>query len=146
MVELSLFEYVTRYGVTFPSAKGDLVVEQVWKLPLKAKRTGELDLDTLARAYHKELEDLGTRSFVDDAAEDPRKILLTNRFQAVIRIIAVLKAEKAAVLSALAIKEQIAQLEQQKLALQKRELDSLDKDQVAAQLKALNEQLAKGAA
>lgn len=50
-----MFERATRKKLRFNTSRGALSVEQLWDMPLTSKDA--FNLDTLARGYHKELEE-----------------------------------------------------------------------------------------
>ena len=63
MDKSSLFEYATRNKIRFASERGDLNVEQLWDVPLRAK--DNFDLGDIARRASKTLKDATEESFVD---------------------------------------------------------------------------------
>lgn len=69
------FEYATRYKLRFPSAQGNLTVEQLWELPLITKNSSRASLDAVASAIYRTLKSADEVSFVkrqsdaDEASE-----------------------------------------------------------------------------
>jgi len=92
----NIFERATKQALRFTTAKGQITVEDVWKLNLKSIGS-KLDLDTLARHYYKLLKEEESMSFVDTAKSDPCRTHNQLCFDIVKHIIDVKKAatEKA---------------------------------------------------
>lgn len=91
-----IFKYAAQHKLRFPSARGDLTVEQLFQLPLKSQ-TG-FDLDTVARTINGELKGVSEESFVEDTSADPRKQALTVSLDIVKDVIATKQAENRAAL------------------------------------------------
>ncbi len=83
---MDIFERAARGKVRFPSAVGLLMVEQLWDLPLTARRGGA-DLDSTAREIFAELKSLEEGSFVK-TTPDPRKSDLELQLEIVKFVIA----------------------------------------------------------
>lgn len=94
----NLFEQASRLKLRFQSPRGLLTVEDLWDLPLKAKKEEavrkEANLDDLAKALHKEVKEAEEPSFVEDKSPASEKLDLM--FELVKYIINVKKAEEAA--------------------------------------------------
>ena len=89
-----MYKFAAQTKLRFPSTKGDLCVEHLFELPLKA--ASGFDLDTVARTIHSELEGLGEVSFVEDNTNNPRKKALETSLEIVKDVIATKVAENAA--------------------------------------------------
>lgn len=90
---MDLYKYAAQNRLRFPSNKGDLVVEQLFAMPLTSK-TG-FDLDSVAQAIDAECTATG-KSFVETAASNPRKSVLTIMLDIVKDVIATKQAENKA--------------------------------------------------
>jgi hypothetical protein len=88
-----LFIAATRKKFRFPSDKGDLSVEQLWDLPLKA-RSG-FDLDTVAISVNATLKGLAEESFVE-VSSNPRRKDLEDMLEIVKYVIQAKQAEAKA--------------------------------------------------
>lgn len=86
-----LFEMATRKKWRFPSARGELTVEQLWDLPLLAKTTQQqfagFDLNGVARALNASAKALGEENFVATRA-NPEKAEAEAKLELVKAIIA----------------------------------------------------------
>lgn len=61
-----MFELASRIALRFPSTKGQLTVEDLWRLPLKSATAAAVTLDSLAQAEDKKIREAQTTvSFVD---------------------------------------------------------------------------------
>lgn len=89
----NLFAYATRKKLRFPIG-GQISVEDVWDLPLKAKREGQPSLDELAQTLDDQVRASPRRSFVDDEGSEPSEKSLTQiKLDIVLAVIAVKKEE-----------------------------------------------------
>jgi len=88
----NLFEIATRNRYRFDTTKGQLSVEDLWSLPLTA-RQGGVSLDSIAIDIHRQLQALGTVSFVSDNVSDGRVTELNNQLEIVKHVIQYKKAE-----------------------------------------------------
>ncbi len=79
-----MFEKASRMKLRFDTPRGRLTVEDLWDLPLVG---AELCLDDMACAYHKELKDGASESFVLPKAMKNEKLQL--KFDIVKKIIEV---------------------------------------------------------
>lgn len=59
---MSIFEQAVRNKVRFATSKGSVSVEDLWDMPLTSKT--KFNLDTLAQALHRQLQDTSVESFV----------------------------------------------------------------------------------
>ena len=60
---INIFEYATRNGLRFQSARGALSTEQLWDVPLRSR--DDFNLNTVAKAANKALKDISEESFVE---------------------------------------------------------------------------------
>ena len=91
-----MFENALRKKFRFDTPRGALNVEDLWDLPLthEKRSSGFPNLDDIARSLHKQLKSGDDVSFVTpERASDPT---IQAKFDLVIHIINVKKAEKAA--------------------------------------------------
>ncbi len=65
MSNVSIFEQATRAKLRFATPKGTLSVEDLWELPLTSK-TGQANLDDIAKGLHRELKASDEVSFVEE--------------------------------------------------------------------------------
>jgi hypothetical protein len=89
-----LFATASRKKFRFDTPQGQLAAEDLWDLPLQTTRTGRASLDTIAIALDKQIKNVGTVSFVDDAPAGSED--LKAKFDIVLHIIEVRKAENKA--------------------------------------------------
>lgn len=75
MSESNVFLIASRRKFRFPSSKGELMVEQLWDLPLVSK-TG-FDLNTVAKTINRELKNMEEDSFVEVSTNSRQKDLET---------------------------------------------------------------------
>lgn len=68
-----IYKYVAQNGLTFPSSRGGLTVDQLFELPLSSK--GGFDLDSVAKAINSELKACGEESFVSTTTNPRQKPL-----------------------------------------------------------------------
>ncbi|HEY8924296.1 MAG TPA: hypothetical protein VIU64_07940 [Polyangia bacterium] len=61
----NVFEFATRNKLRFASVRGELSVEQLWDVPLRA-RDG-FDLNAVARVANKALKEISEENFVETA-------------------------------------------------------------------------------
>lgn len=97
---MDIFEQAARQKLRFPSARGELNTEQLWDLPLVAKKTSvhtrdNVDLDTVAREVNKSLKEVTEDSFVE-VKPNPNKAKFELMLEIVKHIIAAKQAEIAA--------------------------------------------------
>lgn len=89
-----MFEQATRLKLRFPSANGELTVEQLWDVRLRS--SDDFNLDKIARGINRELEAASAESFVDSAKNNPAKARLTAKLDIVKHVIAVKLGEEEA--------------------------------------------------
>lgn len=81
---MNIFEKATRIRLRFETSRGNLNVEDLWKLPLT-------ELDKLAIALNKQLKEASEESFIKTKTNNT--VLLELRFEIVKHIIDTLLAE-----------------------------------------------------
>ena len=131
---MNLFEKATRKAFRFPSAKGELTVEQVWQLPLTSR--SNCDLDTVARTINTELKSLAEESFVNKGS-NPKRAELQDKLDIVIHVIQTKQAEADAASQRAAKASEIAKLEELLANKKDEELAGLSKEDLEAKLAAL---------
>lgn len=93
-MENNLFEIASRKAFRFPSARGELTVEQLWDLPLQSR--SNFDLDSLARSVNTALKAVTEESFVATTINHA-KAELELKLELVKHVIAVKIAENKAI-------------------------------------------------
>jgi hypothetical protein len=134
---VNIFERASRAKLRFSSPRGELTTEQLWDLPLLAKRDDAPDLDKLARAASRELRNLAEDSFVN-AKPDPRKSEMELRLKILKHMIASKEADIKAAESRAANIEQRNEILAALQAKQKAGLLDLTEEQLKARLEALS--------
>lgn len=129
------FEKAIRNKFRFPSAKGELSVEQLWDLPLLVKTQG-IDLNSVAVALNNELKTLGEESFVETGS-NPKRALVSDKLDIVKYIIGVKQREKDAAEKRQQTSQQIADLENLLHNKKKDALQNLSEAEIEAKLAAL---------
>lgn len=59
----NIFEYATRNKLRFPSIRGELTVEQLWDVPLRAR--DDFNLNSIAKNVNKAFKDVSEENFVE---------------------------------------------------------------------------------
>lgn len=136
---MNLFEIATRKKYRFPSVVGDLTVEQVWDLPLLARRAGQADLDSVARGIYADLKSVEDGSFVK-MTPDPRKAELDVKLEVVKHIIAVKQAEVERATKAAERAEKRRRLVDALGTAEQRKLESKSSEELLAELAKLDEE------
>lgn len=132
------FEKAIRNKFRFPSAKGELTVEQLWDLPLLVKTQGT-DLNSVAVTLNNELKTLGEESFVETGS-NPKRTLVADKLDVVKYIISVKQEEKKAAEKRQQNQQQVAELEELLHSKQKESLAGLSEEQIREKLAALRGQ------
>lgn len=132
------FEKAIRNKFRFPSAKGELTVEQLWDLPLLVKTQG-VDLNSVAVTLNNELKALGEESFVE-TGNDPKRTLVADKLDIVKYIIGVKQREKLAAEKRVQTNQQITELENLLQGKKKDALQNLSEAEIEAKLAALRGQ------
>ena len=89
-----MYKFADQNRLRFPSNRGDLTVENLFDLPLKA--TNGFDLNSVAQAINTELKTTGEESFVEDVTDDPRRKALAMSLEIVKDVIKTKQEENAA--------------------------------------------------
>lgn len=131
---MNIFEQATIRKLRFPSAKGELTVEQLWDLPLTSRH--QFDLDTIAKQVNRELKGVAEESFVAESTS-PAGERLTLMLDIVKHIIAKKKDAAAAAADAEKRREERERLLRILGDKQEDELRSLTAEQIAERIKAL---------
>ena len=132
---MDMFEKASRSKLRFASTAGALTVEQLWDLPLTA-RSGNLDLDTVAKTASKALKDVTEESFVATRS-NPQKASLELALELVKHVIAVKLEEAEATKTRVAKAARKAQLLE---ILEQKQTDSLlqmSREDILKELEAL---------
>jgi len=96
---MDMYKFAAQKKLRFPSTKGQLVVEQLFDLPLKS--TNNFDLNTVAKTISNDLKTTGEENFVGDTTLDPHKEMLEVALEIVKDVIKVKQEENAARLNKL---------------------------------------------
>lgn len=87
MSTVNIFERAARAKLRFVSIKGELVIEQLWDLPLQS--TTGFDLDSIAKNTNAQLKALTADSFIPSARPNPAKAELELKLEILVHIIGV---------------------------------------------------------
>lgn len=90
---IDIFVSAARKKFRFPSERGDLMVEQLWDLPLTSKNG--FNLNAVAVSVNSELKSLAEESFVE-VSSNPRRKILEDMLELVKYVISVKQAEAKA--------------------------------------------------
>jgi hypothetical protein len=105
------FELATRLKLRIPSAKGPLMLEDLWDLPMTTKVPKGVSLDNIAVAlYNKRQAETQTSFVEEDVTEKDAETAL--QFDLVVHVIRVRKAEGRAKAEAVARKQKVAELDE----------------------------------
>jgi hypothetical protein len=132
----SLFLAATRNKLRFPSTRGDLVVEQLWDIPLTSK--SGFSVNDIAVAVNRELKSLQDESFVDTSVNPRRDELFLSLeiLKEVIRI----RQDEAKQRTASAARESLRRQIQDAIATkQQEELTSGSVEELQARLRELDQ-------
>lgn len=129
----AMFITATRQAYRFPSASGELTIEQLWTLPLTSSRAHQACLDDIARSIHKELTDIGETSFVN-TKPNPKKPELEIKLEVVKLIIQTKQEENAAKAAKIAAANEAAKLEAILETKEASELQNLSADEIRKRL------------
>lgn len=91
-MDINIFEQAARNQTRFQSIRGPLTVEQLFTLPLQAK--DGFDLDSVAKAVNRELNNQAEESFVARSS-NPKKAQLELAMQIVLHVIETRQQENA---------------------------------------------------
>lgn len=93
MTTQNIFEYATRNKIRFASIRGELSVEQLWDVPLRAK--DDFNLNAVAKATNKALKEISEESFVE-TSKTPAHTRLETAMEVVKYVIETKLAEEEA--------------------------------------------------
>lgn len=133
-----LFAFATRNKLRFPIS-GSISVEDVWDLPLKAKREGSPSLDELAQTLDDAVQTLPRRSFVDDSEGTSEKSVAQLKLDLVLFVIDVKKREAAGKQAAVVRESQARQLDELIARKQNQELEGKSVEELRALRDSLGE-------
>lgn len=135
---MDIFEYATREHLRWPSAQGQLTVEDLWNLPLTTSVTGRASLDSVGREIRSQLTELNEGSLV--ASPNVKK---KKKFQAMFDIVVSIiktKQDEAAALREKA--ENIARANKLKEVLaskQDKKIEELSEEEIRAEISKLQQ-------
>jgi len=90
---MNLFELATRKSFQFPSRRGPLTVQDLWKLPLVTSAKDGVSLDLIAQDLNEQLQKATKAGFVKSQQAKPDETYLQERLNIVIHIIKVKEDE-----------------------------------------------------
>jgi hypothetical protein len=132
---MNIFEQASRKGLRFPTVRGQVTTEDLWKIPLQGRDC--FDLDNIAKEHNAALKSVTDESFVV-TADHPMKAELTLKMEIIKHIIAVKLEERKNAVDAAAKAEQrqklLAVLEKKQDAA----LEDLSPEQLQAKLAELS--------
>lgn len=131
-----IFETGTRLKVRFESTRGLLSIEQLWDLPLTSKT--QFDLDTVAKAVKRELDQASEESFVQTTS--PAATVLTLKLDIIKSVIATKLAEREAAQKKETNRQERARLTELLAAKQDDELKGLSKEEIQTRLDQLKDE------
>lgn len=126
-----IFQQITRKGLTFSTVKGNIHVQELWKLPLKGKNG--YDLDNISRELLAKVNASQEKSLVDTATDVDTDDNL--RLEVLKVIINTLKIEQAARVSEAINKSHNDKIDQLIARKQEQELEGKSIDELIAMKK-----------
>jgi hypothetical protein len=136
-----LFLEASRKAWRFDSPQGQLTAEQLWALQLTSTVTTKATLNSVAVVINNQIQSLTQNSFVD-SSNDSATVELTKKLDLVKYIISVKKTEAKAAADRVALRQQLTKLRAIDAEAQDEALKKMTSEQRAAQLAALEAQLA----
>jgi uncharacterized protein YjiS (DUF1127 family) len=133
---MDIFERAARAKLRFSSAVGDLITEQLFDLPLKAKRASAADLDSVAKDVSRALKAMTEESFVDEKP-DARRTELELMMEVVKHVIESKKADIARAEKAAATLERKRKLFDALAQKDDQALAGMTREQIEAEIAAL---------
>lgn len=134
---MHIFEQASILKLRFNTGKGVISTEELWDLPLQSK-TGQLNLDDLARIISKTLRDDNVESFVAPATTTAARRLDTLRLDILKHIINAKQAENASKLDAAAKKAERERLTALLAKRQEAALEGLSEEELKRRIDALS--------
>ncbi len=89
-----IYKFAAQNALRFPTNRGEMMVEQLFQMPLKSQ--SGFDLDTVARTINGTLKGMAEESFVEDPAINPRKVVAEAALDIVKDVIKTKQAEHKA--------------------------------------------------
>ena len=133
---ISMFEAATRKKLRFPSARGDITVEQLWDAPLSSG--DEFNLDAIAKAVNRTLRILTEESFVATARR-PEQTLLELALSIIKHVIATKLDDEAKAKRRAGQSQEKAKLLEALAAKEDGELGELSREELEARIRALGD-------
>lgn len=130
---MDIFERAARAKLRFATPNGLLTVEQLFDLPLTARSTRGLDLDTVAKANFAVLKEHEVGSFVD-AKPDKARIDSELRMEIIKHVIASKQADAAAAVKAMETVAKKAKLIAALENKENQELTGMSREELQAEL------------
>lgn len=136
---MDMYKFAAQNCLRFPASRGNMTVENLFQMPLKA--TDGFDLDNVAKTINAELQNLTTESFIPDAVakSSPRKKVLEVSLEIVKDVIATKVSENADRLNKLKKTEQRARILDALAAKKDQALSAASMEDLEKQLAALDE-------
>ena len=132
----SIFLAATRRKLRFPSAKGNLSIEQLWDIPLTSR--GDFSVNSIAVAINREFKSLQDESFVD-VSPNPRRDELALSLE-ILREVIRIRQEEAQQAQAAAARDSLRRQIQVAIAdKEQEELTSGSLDELKARLRELDQ-------
>lgn len=131
-----MYKFAAQHRLRFTSVRGELMVEQLFDLPLKSH--SGFDLDSVARSIATELKTMDAESFVEDPSLNPRKRILEVSLEIVKDVIKTRQEENSARLAKAKKAETRRKLLDALEAKQDEKLSSASVEEIEAQLAALD--------
>ena len=132
----SIFLAATRRKLRFPSAKGNLSIEQLWDIPLTSR--GDFSVNSIAVAINREFKSLQDESFVD-VSPNPRRDELALSLEILKEVIRI-RQEEAQQAQAAAARDSLRRQIQVAIAdKEQEELTSGSLDELKARLRELDQ-------
>jgi hypothetical protein len=136
-----LFLTASRKAWRFDSSQGQLTAEQLWDLQLTSTVSTKATLNSVAININNQIQSLTQNSFVD-SSNDSATAELTEKLDLVKYIIFIKKTEARAAADRVALSQQLARLRAIDAEAKDEALKKMTPAQRAAQLAALEAQLA----
>jgi hypothetical protein len=134
-----IFAYATRNKLRFKSAVGDITVEQLWDVPLRASNAAGVSLDAIAKNANKALKDATEESFVE-THRTKEHVRLEMTLEVVKAVIEVKKEEENKAKRRAEAKKEEEMLLQALANKQGEKLDAMTEAQIQKRLKAIKEE------
>jgi hypothetical protein len=132
---MNIFERAARGKYRFSSGKGQLTVEQLFDLPLQG---GQANLDDIAIALDRTLEEAAPRSFVSQTSADSQRSELEAKLDIVKHVIASKLAAQAAAETRAAKAEKRRRILEVLDRKDNEALEGKSRDELIAELEALD--------